>query len=531
LALKLGLNWRKGREEENSTPQSRRFRCAFVFAVATLVAATTAESGVVPPCVGDCNEDGVVRPSEIRTCAAIGLDPGALGSCPSCDASNDGTVTVDDVVQAVVARLGPCAPPEDSFSTAGTSSALGGAIGASAGILDIGYLLAGGGGGGGGSTARSNRGWRPAPLAQLMRLETPAEGGAASTFFECPFGGFASIACIPGAEVSRVDAIFIDCATVDPLTDSLFGLNGDQTLEIADPGFCFTGEVLFGTSLVSASNDLELFTRSFDSDAFESLRMRDSVLSMTIVGPGCAMAHGMLDATGWFVTECPGRAPGSTGDCGEEFQRQSLVFEEFSLVTTPQGMPPECSDLIVANGRVDSLLENQSVRYSDYEEEVRQTQNGSLLTQAGLQFLPCLGRSIELGTLELIFTPLDAPCPTQGVLAIADPDTGATATVTFTSVGGVEIDEDADGTPERVFESCRDPELNACFDATPPPTPTPAGPSGFVCSLCESGRDCDSRLACVSCLDGCADPERRRCGPDDLLSGCEDGGVYGTIVP
>ncbi len=490
--------------------------------MATVVAATTAESGVVPQCVGDCNDDGVVRPSEIRTCAAIGLDPGALGSCPSCDASNDGTVTIDDLIQAVVAGLGPCAPPEDSFSTAGTSSALGGAIGSSAGILDIGYLLAGGGGGGGGgSTARSNRGWRPAPLAQLMRLETPAEGGAASTFFDCPFGGFASIACIPGAEVSRVDAIFIDCATVDRLTESPLGLNGDQTLEIGDPEFCFTGEVLFGTSLVSAANDFELFTGSFESDAFERLRMRDSVLSMTVFGPGCAMAHGMLDATGWFVTECLGRIPGSTMDCGEEIQRQSLVFEEFSLVSTPQGMPPECSDLIVANGRVDSLLENQSVRYSDYEEEVRQTLNGSLLSQAGLQFLPCLGRSIELGTLELIFTPPDAPCPTQGVLAIADPDTGDAATVTFTRVGGVEIDEDADGKPERVFESCRDPELNACFDATPPPTPTPAGPSGFVCSLCESDRDCDSRLACLGCLEGCRTAESDRCGPDDQFIVCE----------
>lgn len=66
----------------------------------------------VPPCDGDCNGDGLVTVNELLLGVNLLLgSSGALAQCPASDASRDGTVTVDDVVSAVVAALEGCVPP------------------------------------------------------------------------------------------------------------------------------------------------------------------------------------------------------------------------------------------------------------------------------------------------------------------------------------------------------------------------------------------------------------------------------------
>ncbi len=64
-----------------------------------------------PPCIGDCNRDGVVSAADLVTGINIALGTQSLASCPLADVSGDGVVTVDEIAEAVnVAHVG-CSPP------------------------------------------------------------------------------------------------------------------------------------------------------------------------------------------------------------------------------------------------------------------------------------------------------------------------------------------------------------------------------------------------------------------------------------
>lgn len=51
-------------------------------------------------CVGDCDGNGHVTPTEAGVCSDISLGNAPLSSCPSCDCNRTGKVTVDCVTKA-----------------------------------------------------------------------------------------------------------------------------------------------------------------------------------------------------------------------------------------------------------------------------------------------------------------------------------------------------------------------------------------------------------------------------------------------
>jgi len=53
-------------------------------------------------CVGDCDRDGYVYVTEANRAVRIVLGEAALTACPAADADGDGTVTVGEVLQAIV---------------------------------------------------------------------------------------------------------------------------------------------------------------------------------------------------------------------------------------------------------------------------------------------------------------------------------------------------------------------------------------------------------------------------------------------
>jgi YVTN family beta-propeller protein len=61
-----------------------------------------------PPCDGDCDDDAVVRVSELVTAVAIGLDRAPVLACDAADADGGGTVTVDELIRAVRGALDGC---------------------------------------------------------------------------------------------------------------------------------------------------------------------------------------------------------------------------------------------------------------------------------------------------------------------------------------------------------------------------------------------------------------------------------------
>lgn len=60
-------------------------------------------------CTGDCNGDLRVSVAELTRGVAIALGRQPLGVCPELDPQSDGLVSIDDLVAAVRAALGPCA--------------------------------------------------------------------------------------------------------------------------------------------------------------------------------------------------------------------------------------------------------------------------------------------------------------------------------------------------------------------------------------------------------------------------------------
>lgn len=64
----------------------------------------------LPPCVGDCNEDGVVTVDEILLGVSIALGAAPMSVCPTYDVDGSGDLTVDELISAVDGALRGCIP-------------------------------------------------------------------------------------------------------------------------------------------------------------------------------------------------------------------------------------------------------------------------------------------------------------------------------------------------------------------------------------------------------------------------------------
>ena len=80
----------------------RRVRSALLAACAGLAVAAPARG-----LVGDCNDDGAVRISELVTGVAIALGSLPIERCAASDANGDGAVSINELVLAVDAALAP----------------------------------------------------------------------------------------------------------------------------------------------------------------------------------------------------------------------------------------------------------------------------------------------------------------------------------------------------------------------------------------------------------------------------------------
>lgn len=75
-------------------------------ALNVLAALALPAPGMAQECAGDCDSDSVVGVNELVLCMNIALGDGRVGDCDSCDSSQDGEVTVEELVAAVGSALG-----------------------------------------------------------------------------------------------------------------------------------------------------------------------------------------------------------------------------------------------------------------------------------------------------------------------------------------------------------------------------------------------------------------------------------------
>lgn len=87
-----------------------------LLAVATLVGLLTLPlPAAAQTCTGDCDTGGSVTVDEVVTGVSIALGARDIGDCVSFDSSNDQTVTVDEILQAITFALDGC--PADPTPT------------------------------------------------------------------------------------------------------------------------------------------------------------------------------------------------------------------------------------------------------------------------------------------------------------------------------------------------------------------------------------------------------------------------------
>ncbi len=100
-----------------------------------------------------------------------------------------------------------------------------------------------------------------------------------------------------------------------------------------------------------------------------------------------------------------------------------------------------------------------SVTYTDFVITMSEDADNMVSTINGTVASPCLGGAVTFETITpIVIPPVEDGCPIAGVVKITRGS--STATLTFTSTGGVEIDLDSDGTVDASYPSCDDvPEI------------------------------------------------------------------------
>jgi hypothetical protein len=94
-----------------------------------------------------------------------------------------------------------------------------------------------------------------------------------------------------------------------------------------------------------------------------------------------------------------------------------------------------------------------------WEEITKDGKVGELITENGTMTITsaCFTGTMTLATTTPIFVAYEDDCPTAGELKITG---SATATITYTSTGGVNIDEGSNGSIDKSYKSCD--EAGAC---------------------------------------------------------------------
>lgn len=80
--------------------------CSYVLACVVVISAVGGTAGA--QCVGDCSNDGQVTVDEIISGVVLALGTGTIDTCPAFDSNADGLVTVDEIVTAVNFALNGC---------------------------------------------------------------------------------------------------------------------------------------------------------------------------------------------------------------------------------------------------------------------------------------------------------------------------------------------------------------------------------------------------------------------------------------
>ena len=398
-----------------------------------------ARSAAAQTCAGDCNDDGVTSPAEVGLAVEIALLRQPLEQCAAANRDELAAVTVEELVAATGASLGPCGLPTPSPPAAPTPTVtpdeltlaqkvVGPTQGAAAFFLSL-----------------------PRAFALIAGRLGPAGAGPAT----CPAGGTFGITCGREGEVDApVYHVFAeDCALEEE----------SQSVRIAGT-MRFTGP---------------LGVACFDGAA-ASFDMLVSFLRFDIEGETGLLVTSGEDLTGTFargevVDRC---ATGSidlltSGEATLDARSQprhalngaAFRFDALQLHTDIDEQGAACT-LKRFTTTIDgglALRTGNNVFAAFYQSFSLATQiaaGEAAVTVSGGFVSDCFGAAVAMATVEAARLREGDACFRGGQVDLLHDEVGDR--VRYTGIGGVDIDLGRDGELDQRFPTCVAPELYVC---------------------------------------------------------------------
>jgi hypothetical protein len=262
----------------------------------------------------------------------------------------------------------------------------------------------------------------------------------------CPGGGSLSGTCV--LRVHRDSILRISmrhCGLVDERSGLRSVVDGRLTVQ-APYNFCDSGHVPVGGERTYRFDGFTAVLSDGDGvvETFAAERLVESMLPRNT---GCEQDDAALDINGAL-----------------EVQRRdgiNIALRTAGLHLERSGAGPagQCSRHIEASGRL-TIDDHSSLHHVEVDLDALAVDvdgAGALRGVEGGLALDCVPAIVV--AMDQALVP-GVACPSAGVLALHRAD-GSRGLLTFAD-GGVSVDADADGTPERVASDCRDPALAQC---------------------------------------------------------------------
>ncbi|MFQ5780450.1 MAG: hypothetical protein ACE5HN_06640 [Nitrospiria bacterium] len=238
------------------------------------------------------------------------------------------------------------------------------------------------------------------------------------------------------------------------------------------------GEILLG------SNPTIIFT-NFEESVFDTTLSSVNPISYEKTNGTMTLSGGEISSCGTEVifTGVNMTMPNATFDRKEDLNADGTLdwHELFTAtdlrITVTESMDTACVGTgvtIVLNGGAsfDDVLnptgnDNYSATFTNFTLTLTEVAGGESVTMNGQIAITstCVNGTVTVSTVAPLFFPTGMNCPTAGEILVTGEGSTTTA-VTYTSTGGIDIDEGNDGTVEKQYLSCEGADV--CITNTGP---------------------------------------------------------------